>query len=305
MKRAIFLRLNKCNNHHYLKTNTWFWERNNFLYQDYFLNFFCIEFISACLLYITTGSAVVWTSPSLPKLKIRNGPENPLVNPITLYEEALIGSIHPLGVCLGIFLGKFPDILGRKRTAIIIGLVELISLLILAFADTVFIICLMRLLQGMCISACIIVIPTFISEITQDHNRGQFGSFTQLFMKLGNLYGFLMGYLLNMTFFTIMCAVPLMICIPILIFFIPESPIYLLLERKPSQAKVAFSKFYSITLDEAEIVVSETVVMLNEINHEKKSFFKMFTARRVRKSLIIGVCLFLFHELTGIFVIIS
>lgn len=122
------------------------------------------------------GAAGVWTSSALPKLKF-NSEENPLGKPLTLHEEALITSLHFLGAGIGgLILSRLADTIGRKSTLIIISIFELFSLITLALAHNIKYYYVTRLIQGLCVGVSVTVMPVFISEISEDHNRGKFGT---------------------------------------------------------------------------------------------------------------------------------
>lgn len=259
----------------------------------------------ACLFFVTTGSSSVWTSPALPKLKVENGTENPLQRPITLYEEAMVGSLHSFGTCLGCLVGTFTDVIGRKWTAIAISTTELAAFLILAFANHIYVIYITRLVQGLCMSAGVIALTIFVGEISQDHNRGKFCAIMSVFINIGNIYGFLIGSVFHLETFTILCAAPVMISLPLFLFFIPESPVYLLLKKKRIEARLAFEKFHNMASNEAEIDVRNAEIMIVTTTQANRNIFAIFWNREVKRVMLIGIGLTVFQEFSGIFAILG
>lgn len=95
-------------------------------------------FVSVSSVCLSTGSAVVWSSPTMEILKKDDPRVNPLSTSITLYQESLITSLHAFGIGMGPpLLGKLFDLLGRKRSLILFGFLEMIGFIVLAYGDNV------------------------------------------------------------------------------------------------------------------------------------------------------------------------
>lgn len=248
----------------------------------------------------------MWSSPTLPILKAADTDNNPLGAPITLHQEALIASLHSLGISIGgLFLSRLADFLGRKWTLIFISILELSSLMVLAFAHNVQYYYVTRLTQGSCLGASATVLPLFISEITEDHNRGKFGTLSTFFICFGNIYGFTMGSFFNVKIFTLFCCAPLLVSIPLFIIFIPESPIYLVSKGNKDEAKRHFMKYRNIGSSEADNVVKNTEYMIFQPRRSQKGPFACVEGSVILKAFCISILLFVLQQLSGIFAVMA
>lgn len=259
-----------------------------------------------CLLCLSTGAVAVWSSPTLPKLKSTDTSQNPLGRPITLYEEALIASLHSLGISVGgLLLSRIADYIGRKWSLITISSLEFTSLLILAFAKNVNLYFITRLVQGICLGSTATVMPLFISEITEDHNRGKFGTFSTFFMCLGNVYGFAMGSMFEIQSFTLICAAPLLISVPIFIFWIPESPYYLVSKGRRYAAKRALERIHSIQPNKAEKILVNTETIIRATCPSKRGCISFLCDYGIRRGLFISLTLYIIQQATGLFAVLA
>nr|XP_023026832.1 facilitated trehalose transporter Tret1-2 homolog [Leptinotarsa decemlineata] len=190
--------------------------------------FLYFSVITADILIFVKGCSIVWTSPVIPQLMSNNSDVNPLNEPITTAEISLLAGLTALSLVLGTLLfGKLPDTLGRKNTLLSISMMILITNLVMVFFGIhvyVYIIC--RSIQQLGYGLLLANLPIYVNEITEDHNRAKYGCLTMFFLPLGNLYGYLVGPLTSVKWFTFLNAAPL---IPQMILFhllVPESPIH-------------------------------------------------------------------------------
>lgn len=274
--------------------------------KTYWLCFYVSTF-SACLLHISTGAATVWTSPVMPILKLgSNGTENPIGKPIALHEEALIGSLHSLGISFGgLLLGRISDVLGRKYFLISISVLEFSSFIVLALADKIFYFYITRLIQGVCLGCSVTVMPLFIAEISDNHNRGKFGTLSNFFQCFGNIYGFLIGSLCKIRTFTLLCAAPLLLSIPVFITVIPESPTYLVSKGKRDEAKTALRKFRHLNVIDTAKELMEIEILLKETSYRKSIFLLLVSDVSYLKSQLMSMGIFFFQQFSGLFAILG
>lgn len=87
-------------------------------------------------------------------------------NPI---ESALINSMHSLGGLLGsLTFGYLSDLMGRVNALRIIAIFTLTSFIVVAYKHNLIVISISRFGFGLASGASYIVIPLFVSEITED-----------------------------------------------------------------------------------------------------------------------------------------
>nr|CAH7735716.1 unnamed protein product [Callosobruchus chinensis] len=189
----------------------------------------------------SSSTTLVWSSPVIPQLLANDTDVNPLGEPITPLQQSLIGGLPYFGGILGpLLLGRLCDILGRKRTSILLAIVTCIAFGILAFAKHLYTYYILRTILGALLFYCVVVTSVYSTEITEDHNRGKFQCLLILFHVSGFLYGYALGLFFPITSYTLVCAAPLVFSI-IPMFFIPESPYYLA-KRDEEQATEVLKK---------------------------------------------------------------
>ncbi|VEN42588.1 unnamed protein product [Callosobruchus maculatus] len=175
----------------------------------------------------SSSTTLVWSSPVIPQLLSNDGDVNPLGEPITPLQQSLIGGLPYLGGILGpLLLGRLCDILGRKKTSILLAVFTSIAFGVLAFATNLYTYYVLRTRLGALLFYCIVVTSVYSTEITEDHNRGKFQCLLTLFHVSGFLYSYVLGLFFPITSYTLLCAAPSVLSI-IPMFFIPESPYYL------------------------------------------------------------------------------
>ncbi|XP_056641224.1 facilitated trehalose transporter Tret1-like [Diorhabda sublineata] len=209
---------------------------------SWFLRF---TIVIGMLTWIVGGAKVVWTSPSLIKLESTDLEINPLGRPITSSEVSLLFGIPGMVSLPGsVIFPKLADILGRKICIIVIGFMMMISLLGLAFSNTIVLIILFSTICSISFVGTLGVLPMYLTEICEDHNRAKYGCILSLCIPLGQLYAYVLGPLLLIRDYTLVIAAPLL---PFILFFfyVPESPVYLLSKGRDEECRLALEKLRS------------------------------------------------------------
>ena len=225
---------------------------------------------------------------------------------------ALIGSI--IGV---FFAGMLSDRLGRKLTMIVSAVLFSVSALGCAFcADFVQLVA-YRIIGGVGIGVVSIVSPLYISEIAIAEYRGRLVSLYQLAVTVGFLGAYLVNYQLlvwaesGMQFGSYwldrlfvtevwrgmlgMEALPALLFFAI-IFFIPESPRWLIVRNKETKAVGILKRIYC-SGQEAIRQLQETKSVLTS---EMKSEWSMLLKPGIFKAVVIGVCIAMLGQFMGV-----
>lgn len=225
---------------------------------------------------------------------------------------ALIGSI--IGV---FFAGMLSDRLGRKLTMIVSAVLFSVSALGCAFcADFVQLVA-YRIIGGVGIGVVPIVSPLYISEIAIAEYRGRLVSLYQLAVTVGFLGAYLVNYQLlvwaesGMQFGSYwldrlfvtevwrgmlgMEALPALLFFAI-IFFIPESPRWLIVRNKETKAVGILKRIYC-SGQEAIRQLQETKSVLTS---EMKSEWSMLLKPGIFKAVVIGVCIAMLGQFMGV-----
>ena len=225
---------------------------------------------------------------------------------------ALIGSI--IGV---LFDGIFSDNFGRKSTMILSAILFSTSAIGCAVSTDFNQLVIYRIIGGVGIGVVSIISPLYISEVAVAQYRGRLVSLYQLAVTIGFLGAYLVNYQLlgysmsnpdvstgwwNLVFVSEVWRGMLgMETLPaimffIIIFFIPESPRWLILKGKEEKATNILERIYTSS-KEALFQLTETKSVLSS---ESKSEWKLLLQPGIRKAVIIGVCIAVLGQFMGV-----
>ena len=225
---------------------------------------------------------------------------------------ALVGSI--VGV---LFAGILSDKLGRKLTMVISAVLFSTSALGCALSADFTQLVVYRIIGGVGIGVVSIVSPLYISELAVAQYRGRLVSLYQLAVTVGFLGAYLVNYQLlawaesgtqlsvdwlNKVFITEvwrgmlgMETLPAILFF-IIIFFIPESPRWLIVRGKELKAVNILEKIYN-SITEAKSQLNETKSVLTS---ETKSEWSLLMKPGIFKAVIIGVCIAILGQFMGV-----
>lgn len=262
---------------------------------------------SASLLIVGVGINVVWTSPVIWKLKSNNTEINPLGVPIATFQVALIAGLVPLGGVIGtIFLEKLCDVLGRRKALMVLSTTMLLFETILSLSSNIYLYYVARFVIGICVGVGMAVTSVFLSEISEDHNRGTIGCFVGLSLPIGNLFVYVFGPLFSIKVFTLLCTLPNVINLLCLITFIPESPIYLASRGHRAKTIEALEKLRNKSPGEVEKEFENIIQTLESTAHKVEPTWRsMFKVKSLRKGFIIAIGLNALQQLSGVLAILA
>ena len=225
---------------------------------------------------------------------------------------ALIGSI--IGV---LFAGILSDKFGRKSTMILSAILFSTSAIGCAVSTDFNQLVIYRIIGGVGMGVVSIISPLYISEVAVAQYRGRLVSLYQLAVTIGFLGAYLVNYQLlgysmsnpdvstgwwNLVFVSEVWRGMLgMETLPaimffIIIFFIPESPRWLILKGKEEKATNILERIYTSS-KEALFQLTETKSVLSS---ESKSEWKLLLQPGIRKAVIIGVCIAVLGQFMGV-----
>lgn len=225
---------------------------------------------------------------------------------------ALVGSI--IGVAgAGILSDKF----GRKNTMILSAILFSASAIGCAISADVNQLVISRIVGGIGIGVVSIISPLYISEVSITEYRGRLVSLYQLAITIGFLGAYLVNFgLLDYSINTVaddslfskvfvsevwrgmlgMEGVPALLFF-LIIFFIPESPRWLILKGKQDKARHILSRIYR----DKESVNGEILAVQSVLSGDKaESEFKLLLKPGLFKALMIGVSIAILGQFMGV-----
>lgn len=127
--------------------------------------------------------------------------------------------------------GWIADRIGRKLTLIIFASTYVAGWLLTIFAQNPYYLIISRFLHGLGGGVGYIVVPIFVTEISEDRIRGQLGALLLLSCNSGILFAFIVGAYLDY-FLANVCHLIIPILFYFGIIFVKESPLFLMQNGK-------------------------------------------------------------------------
>ena len=152
------------------------------------------------------------------------------ISPYTDTDKELVTSLATLGAAFGALLGgPFADNCGRKLAIFVGDFLFIAGSLILAFAGSVTVLIIGRLVIGLGVGIAAMVVPIYLSESAPSSVRGRIVTVNILFIVLGQFLAYIICYLLhtNWRWMLGIAGIPAVIQGAGML-FMPESPRWLL-----------------------------------------------------------------------------
>ncbi len=220
---------------------------------------------------------------------------------LNAFEHGITVSIALVGTVTGSIIGGFPaDKFGRKISLLIIALLYLISSIGTAYAVDWPIFLIFRFFGGLGVGVSSVVAPLYISEIAPAQKRGRLVAMFQFNIVFGILMAYLSNFLLSgigenaWRWMLGVQAFPSLIFI-ITVFFIPESPRWLILKR----GDISAARTILNTID------GESVEKIIDSIKQTRSKVKVNLFQKVySKPILLAVLFAVFNQVSGINAII-
>ena len=215
------------------------------------------------------------------------------------YSSLLFGCIFG-----AIVAGRLADTFGRKIILYIVAILFALTSVGSGMATNLTWLSLARILGGFAVGAASITAPMYISEIAPPSKRGSLVSMYQLFIVTGILISYLINYLLsgtgdnNWRWMFATGAIPSVIFF-IMLFFIPESPRYLM---KIGKKDIALKGLIEIA---GEDEAKQQFLEIEKSLHVEKMSFRELLNPSLRKVLWLGFLLAILVQMSGINVVID
>ncbi|MCZ8230079.1 sugar porter family MFS transporter [Flavobacterium sp.] len=230
-----------------------------------------------------------------------NLPIKELWHTTPLFHGVFIMSMALWGTVLGALLGGYPcDKWGRKKTLLWIGILFLVSALGSALAPNPYVFSFFRFIGGIGVGASSVAAPIYISEISSPENRGKLGTLFQFNIVFGILIAFFSNYFFegfgganDWRWMIGIVALPALIY-SVIVIRIPESPRWLILNKKDDQAGLAVLEMIYAPAQAKE--------SFNEIKKDvtTTAISDSFFSKKYKFPILLAFLLAFFNQLSGI-----
>jgi len=221
-----------------------------------------------------------------------------------------------IGCFIGAFFaGRLADLVGRRNTMMIAALLFLIGAIVQGFADSHLIFVIARIAGGMAVGAASVLSPAYISEVAPASIRGRLTTVQQIMIITGLTAAFLVNYFLAAAagestaahwlgieawrWMYLMQALPAAIFL-IALFFIPESPRYLVSKGREEQATSVLTSLFGSDVARAKL---DEIRATFSVDHRPRLSDIKVPGGGIRKVVWAGIMLAVFQQLVGINVI--
>ncbi|KAB0791845.1 hypothetical protein PPYR_03645 [Photinus pyralis] len=260
-------------------------------------------------LHLLVGQVIAFSGIIVPQLfEDANG-----TIPITESGGAWIASAPVFsGFAASIVGGMLSDSIGRLNTLMWAGLPGIVGSVLIAMAPNLSMIIWGRAIMGISWMFVSVATPVYISEISHPDIRGFLLTFLQVFLSLGSVLVYLKGWAMSwriVSWITILyIAVPV-----VLIFFMPESPPWLVSKGRNDRARKSLEWLHSNHPNLKEKVEKDLCALQAE--HEEKlkqssekltlkEHLKMYLLPTFYKPFLIICGIITLQQFTGIYVLL-
>lgn len=225
---------------------------------------------------------------------------------LSVFEHGFTISIALIGTVIGSLIGSRPsDQFGRKNTLYFVAIAYLLSSLGTALADSWSVFLIFRFLGGLGVGISSVTAPIYISEVSPADRRGRLVGLFQFNVVLGILISYLSNYLISQggdASWRLMLgvqAVPSLIFL-ILIYFIPESPRWLILKKGDDKTALEILRVINPLNCDNELLAIKNSKLLSDSAKTKDILF----SRKYKTPIILAMLFAFFNQVSGINAII-
>ncbi|WCJ43223.1 Major facilitator superfamily protein [Euphorbia peplus] len=217
---------------------------------------------------------------------------------LSVDQFSVFGSIMSIGAMVGAGIsGKISDLYGRRKAMGISEIICTVGWLIIAFAQSAWLLDLGRLFTGCGVGLLSFVIPVYISEITPKNLRGGFAALHMLVLSIGTAVTYFVGAVISWRNLALIGIVP---CVAQLLglFIIPESPRWLgkIGLHNESEAALRRLRGENANISDEAAEINESIKSIALLGEGRIS--DLFQWKYAR-SLTVGIGIMLVQQLSG------
>ena len=221
---------------------------------------------------------------------------------LSTFMEGVVVSFLLVGAVTGALTGgPLSDRFGRRPITLLAALIFAVGAIAAALAPTVGILVLARFILGLGVGLASLIVPLYIAEIAPPDTRGGLVSLNQLMITIGILLSYIVGVLFTpiegWRWMFGVAVIPAVI-LGIGMFFLPESPRWLVKNGKLAKARIVLARSRVESEVETEMRQMEELERLER--EQPQTGYKELLTPWIRPALIIGVGLAIFQQITGI-----
>lgn len=185
---------------------------------------------------VVTGTCFGWVTPTLLTFL---GPDSPV--PMTSSQASWMIALLEFGNLLTpIPAGFLADTYGRKPLILATGPLYILGWIIIMKAQTITVLCIARVLQGLALGIVYTVVPMYLGEIPSPKFRGAVTSIFQSAFYFGFLLEYCIGPFVSYRILNAVSA-----ALPVLFIFCfmrqPETPYFLVMQGKMKEAAISLA----------------------------------------------------------------
>ena len=221
-----------------------------------------------------------------------------------------------IGCFIGAFFaGRLADLMGRRNTMMLAAVLFLAGALVQGFATAQIIFVIARICGGMAVGAASVLSPAYISEVAPAEIRGRLTTIQQIMIIIGLTVAFIVNKLLQVAAGTsldrfwfgfdawrwmyLMQAIPAVVFL-IALFFIPESPRYLVSKGLHDKANEVLASLFGSEIARAKL---DEIRATFSADHRPRLSDIKAPQGGIRKIVWAGIMLAAFQQFVGINVI--
>ncbi|NUO00276.1 MAG: sugar porter family MFS transporter [Saprospiraceae bacterium] len=217
--------------------------------------------------------------------------------------EGMIGQIVAVslyGTVIGALFGGIPsDRIGRKKTLFWIAILYSVSAVGTALSPDIWSLMLFRFIGGLAVGASSVVAPMYISEIAPTTKRGRLTAMFQFNLVFGILMAYYSNYLIGSAEnegwrWMLGMLIPPAVLFTLLVPFVPESPRWLIVNKKQvEKARKTLAIINPLTAD-AEIEA------IRDAKPETTSPWSAFFSGKYNFPILLAFLIAFFNQVSGI-----